>query len=272
MARVEIPADLTRFSTRHGKRRSRSRGFWARAKARLLGTIAACVPRGGAIVEIGSFKGKSTVMLGKVAAHYGLGAGGRHRSAQLQQRRTGSAPHQPRRLPRTTSSFRISTASGVSDLVEAHRAYSTDIAPQWNRPISFLWIDGDHSYRGRQGGLRWICGPPAPRRSGRVSRCAARVRGTDPRVRRRRAALRPLRRRGFCAIDRVGAVSGRRTGRDFARSGPLWNAWRRRWFRCSRMSANCADSRKLRFKMRRASVPRGPLSPQVWAKIVNGGK
>lgn len=32
--------------------------------------------------------------------------------------------------------------------VEAHRAYSRDLATSWTRPIRFLWIDGDHTYRG----------------------------------------------------------------------------------------------------------------------------
>jgi hypothetical protein len=38
----------------------------------------------------------------------------------------------------------------VEGSVEAHRAYSRDLAPGWNRPIRFLWIDGDHTYRGAQ--------------------------------------------------------------------------------------------------------------------------
>ncbi|MGA8042293.1 MAG: class I SAM-dependent methyltransferase, partial [Terracidiphilus sp.] len=37
---------------------------------------------------------------------------------------------------------------GVAGLVEVHRAYSSDVAATWNRPIGFLWIDGDHSYQG----------------------------------------------------------------------------------------------------------------------------
>lgn len=39
-------------------------------------------------------------------------------------------------------------AAGVEDAVEAHRAYSRDLARDWDRPIRFLWIDGDHTYRG----------------------------------------------------------------------------------------------------------------------------
>ena len=48
-------------------------GFLAENEIRFLGTLAACTPASGAIVEIGSFKGKSTVVLGTMAGKYGLG-------------------------------------------------------------------------------------------------------------------------------------------------------------------------------------------------------
>lgn len=38
--------------------------------------------------------------------------------------------------------------AGVEHSVEAHRAYSRDLARDWKRPIRFLWIDGDHTYNG----------------------------------------------------------------------------------------------------------------------------
>ncbi|HTX74726.1 MAG TPA: hypothetical protein VMD29_00880, partial [Terracidiphilus sp.] len=47
-------------------------GFLTEAEARFLGIAAACTPGEGAIVEIGSFKGKSTVMLATVVQHYNL--------------------------------------------------------------------------------------------------------------------------------------------------------------------------------------------------------
>src|SRR5712664_3897001 len=48
-------------------------GFLGEDEARFLGLLAASTPAPGAIVEIGSFKGRSTVMLASVAARYGLG-------------------------------------------------------------------------------------------------------------------------------------------------------------------------------------------------------
>jgi hypothetical protein len=45
--------------------------------------------------------------------------------------------------------FRASLrAAGVERSVEAHRVYSRDLARGWDRTIRFLWIDGDHTYKG----------------------------------------------------------------------------------------------------------------------------
>src|SRR5207247_307404 len=48
-------------------------GFLTEREARFLALAAACVPAQGVILEIGSFKGKSTVGLASVAARYRLG-------------------------------------------------------------------------------------------------------------------------------------------------------------------------------------------------------
>src|SRR5207244_8436227 len=38
--------------------------------------------------------------------------------------------------------------AGLTDHVEVHRAFSRELAADWNRPIRLLWIDGDHTYPG----------------------------------------------------------------------------------------------------------------------------
>ena len=122
-------------------------GFLLESEARFLGMMAACAPREGVIVEIGSFKGKSAVMLGKLAEHYGFGpivAIDPHNfnNAELAEHRAA---------PGATSYdefLRNIEAAGVSSYIEVHRAFSTDVAKTWNRAIRMLWIDGDHSYAG----------------------------------------------------------------------------------------------------------------------------
>ena len=122
-------------------------GFLLENEARFLGMMAACAPRDGAIVEIGSFKGKSAVMLGKLAEHYGFGpivAIDPHNfnNAELSEHRS---------TPGATSYdefLKNIESAGVSHYIEVHRAFSTEVAKAWNRPIRMLWIDGDHSYPG----------------------------------------------------------------------------------------------------------------------------
>ncbi len=120
-------------------------GYLLENEAKFLGLLATITPAQGAIVEIGSYRGRSTVMLAKVAAHYGLGP------------MVAIDPHNSPILLNPDGSNRFSSyedflqnirGAGVADHVEPHLAYSTALSPTWNRPIRLLWIDGDHSYPG----------------------------------------------------------------------------------------------------------------------------
>ena len=107
--------------------------------------MAACAPARGTILEIGSFKGKSTVGLASIAQRYGLGpivSVDPHSAPAVTDFGHGSEQS-------SWEDFRASLrAAGVEHSVEAHRAYSRDLATAWSRPIRFLWIDGDHTYGG----------------------------------------------------------------------------------------------------------------------------
>lgn len=145
MATVKIPADLETVLNDAWKKTQRVPGHLLENEARFLGLLAACVPGAGTIVEIGSFKGRSTVMLAKVASHYGLGpvvAIDPHNSPILLDLEINPEAS-------TYQDFINSIGiAGVSDYVEPHLAYSTEVASSWKRPIRVLWIDGDHSYDG----------------------------------------------------------------------------------------------------------------------------
>jgi hypothetical protein len=120
-------------------------GFLTEREARFLALVAACAPANGVILEIGSFKGKSTVGLASVAMRYGLAP------VITVDPHTGPSVTDPDVGAGGSSwdDFRTSLrAAGVEDAVEAHRQYSRDLARGWTRPIRFLWIDGDHTYRG----------------------------------------------------------------------------------------------------------------------------
>ncbi len=145
MATVKIPADLETVLNDAWEVARKVPGHLNENEARFLGLLTACAPASGTIVEIGSFKGRSTVMLAKVASHYDLGpivAIDPHNSPILLDHHSdpGASSYQD-----FLNSIR---AAGVSNQVESHVAYSKEAANSWNRPIRLLWIDGDHSYEG----------------------------------------------------------------------------------------------------------------------------
>jgi hypothetical protein len=107
--------------------------------------LAAAAPRGGVTVEIGSFKGKSTIGVASIAKAFDLG--------QVVSIDPHNAPCETDPdLSESGTSFddfeTALTSAGLRESVEAHRAPSRDVAVGWNRPIRLLWIDGDHTYPG----------------------------------------------------------------------------------------------------------------------------
>jgi len=114
-------------------------GFLHDRELAFLLLLGACPTAAGVILEIGSFRGRSTIALA--------------RGALLSDRATvvavdplivpaaadgsgdsGAETHVRRNLDR----------AGVAEAVEFHKACSWDLAPSWDRPLRLLWIDGDH--------------------------------------------------------------------------------------------------------------------------------
>src|SRR5665213_852392 len=148
IAMVSVPRDLDEVLDHAWSVAKHIPGYLVEAEARFLGTVVACAPPSdGAIVEIGSYKGKSTVMLAKVAAHYGLGP-----VVAIDPHNFSNPELFDQRTSPGTSSYdqfmRNIRDAGVASQVEPYRAYSTDVAQSWNSSIRFLWIDGDHTYTG----------------------------------------------------------------------------------------------------------------------------
>jgi len=91
------------------------------------------------IVEIGSWKGKSTIWL---AAGAKTGRGARVIAIDPH---FGSALHDPGQTTELELRQNLQRA-GVADQVDMVVATSEEAVVGWKRPISLLWIDGDHSY------------------------------------------------------------------------------------------------------------------------------
>lgn len=145
-----LPPDFAQVGDTAWAHMSAAPGFLTEREGRFLALAAAVGPQTGAILEIGSFKGKSTVGLASVARHYGSGP------IVAVDPHTSPSSTDPD-LKGATSSFdefqSSLKAAGVEDSVEVHRAYSGDLAKTWTRPIRLLWIDGDHTYAGARADL-----------------------------------------------------------------------------------------------------------------------
>jgi predicted O-methyltransferase YrrM len=112
-------------------------------EARVLFGLAYAGPGEGAVVEIGSFTGRSTILLAR-----GAMAAGRERVVAIDPHLY--PPRVTERLPGETSSeqaFRQNLERmGVSSHVDVRVRRSEEAAREWKGPVRLLWIEGDHKH------------------------------------------------------------------------------------------------------------------------------
>lgn len=113
-------------------------GWLSGKEADCLFRLASQTTGKGAIIEIGSWKGKSTTCLALGSRQ----AAGTHVTAI--DPHTGSSEHGD---VDTYEEFLANIKqNGVDDMVEPIRKKSGDVGRQWNGPVELLWIDGAHEY------------------------------------------------------------------------------------------------------------------------------
>jgi len=116
-------------------------GWLGRREGPYLYSLARIGSRIGAIVEIGSWKGKSTIWLAK-----GVEAGVKQKVYAIDPHKGGSEEEFRRNIKK----------AGVEEIVLPVVVKSLDAVRNWKEPIGLLWIDGDHSYESvRNDFLRW---------------------------------------------------------------------------------------------------------------------
>ncbi len=117
-------------------------GYLTDKEARFLTVLSACAPGNGVTLEIGSFKGKSTIILSK--------------AEQEIRGQVNIVAMDPLTSPSETDPDNSSRddfygnleRAGVRDVVEFYEHRSQELEDDWKRPIRLLWIDGDHTYEG----------------------------------------------------------------------------------------------------------------------------
>ena len=116
-------------------------GYLSDKEGEFLYKTAENCKEGGVIVEIGSWKGKSPVYLAK-----GSKAGNNIVIYTIDPHQ-GTQDHRDHKIINTFNEFKRNIKeAGVDDIVEPIIKTSKEASKDWNKPIKFLWIDGDHSY------------------------------------------------------------------------------------------------------------------------------
>ncbi|TKK69871.1 glycosyltransferase [Ilyomonas limi] len=96
-----------------------------------------------AIVEIGSYHGKSTILFGNIIKALGIDA--KVYAIDPHDGKLGAVDQGLESVPSSLESFnRNIQNAGIAELVEPIKEYSYDV--EWKQPISLLFIDGLHDY------------------------------------------------------------------------------------------------------------------------------
>ncbi len=120
-------------------------------EARFLALLAACPTAAGAVLEIGSYMGRSTVVLAKAA----LLAGKQGVVAVDPLDSPSSTDPDLGGRPSCEDELRANLERhDLASVVEFHRMRSEELARTWDRPLRLLWIDGDHTLEGARADLR----------------------------------------------------------------------------------------------------------------------
>lgn len=121
------------------------RGFLTRREMEFLCLLGAVPTARGCVLEIGSFMGRSTVLLARAA---GLAGDVEVHAVDPLDAPSSTDPD----LRGADSSAREFHANlreaGVRDIVRHHRMRSEELAGEWDGEIRLLWIDGDHTLTG----------------------------------------------------------------------------------------------------------------------------
>jgi len=263
MRKKELPKGFVEFAERLPSEVESVEGHLSVREIRFLALLAA-VPRAeGEILEIGSFKGRSTVVLAKASALIG------DEKVYAVDPMTAPSETDPdlRGAADSLTDFRRNVESmGVADRVELNQTFSYELAKTWDKPLRLLWIDGDHTYKGTRLDLEGF----APHLSDKgivAMHDVLHEFDGGLRVMMEHILLSP----NFGACGFVGSIGWAQYLADEREAALYRNEKLRLYKKLARMipfvtlrSAPLAGFEKKRYKIARALVPHAEMRPQDW--------
>lgn len=145
-----LPDGFHSFAEETVERAASIEGFLSPREMRFLVLAGACPRARGVVLEIGSFKGRSTFILASAARL----AGEEKISAVDPLIAPSETDPDLGEAESSEKDFRRNLDSkGVTEIVDFHKDFSYRLAERWETPIRFLWIDGDHTYIGTKADL-----------------------------------------------------------------------------------------------------------------------
>ncbi len=148
--RERLPAGFERFVAGLLAEVLPVEGFLTPREMSFLMLLAACPTAKGEILEIGSFKGKSTILLARSAE---LGDGAMINAVDPMTAPCETDPDLKGDESSLADFTRNIVEHNAADRVVLHQMLASELAQSWKTPLRLLWIDGDHTYAGTKSDL-----------------------------------------------------------------------------------------------------------------------